>query len=204
MPLIDKLTITKDYSIGIWHITESLETLEKEACLTSEELTIFSGSRSKKRQFEWLTTRVLLKQFFDPRPSIEYDAHGKPVLQSQKEHLSISHSHKFVAVGIHGNKPIGIDIQTPKKNIQAGKSLFLNDDDVIANSDQITEDVLHLIWGAKEAMYKFIGDSTLNIYEHFNILKISLGSMEGNCNLGGKSIQLCYRQTSDYYLVFTL
>ena len=61
---------------------------------------------------------------------------------------------------------VGIDIETERPTISAGRSWFVN---AFEEENFSTAEELHIIWGAKEAFYKKLGDYFKYIGD--NILK---------------------------------
>ena len=209
MPLLNQQHINSDLSIAIWHIDESLEDLQSQVILSEEEKGRLQHFASKKRKTEWLATRLMLQAIQPNNCSIAYHSDGKPYLKDSDTHLSISHSNPFVGIALNKSKPTGIDIQVVKPNISKGKSLFLQPQDLQSLGEESNNTHhLHLAWCAKEAMYKFIGDKTLNIYEHFNIESITgneqEGEIKGVCLFTATTIFMHFQKQDDFYLVFTV
>ncbi len=204
MPLYK--TINKESNIGIWKISETVEELELLIDLNSNDKIKFDQFLTSKRKKEWLATRILIQELLANKAiHIIYDKHQKPVL-SNSYYVSISHTNGFVAVIINDKKEVGIDIQVEKKNIEKGAYSFMNELEIeqlgVENKLQKT----HLYWCAKEALYKYIGDSSLNIYTHFSILDFNLadeGSLVGKVNDTDENVLLSYFIFHDFYLVWT-
>ena len=84
--------------------------------------------------------------------SVSYKESGQPYLENHSTlFLSISHSNGWIAVYV-SEKPVGIDIETQNPRIAEGASYFLNENEQQFKSDL---NMLHIIWGAKEAFYKW-------------------------------------------------
>ena len=112
---------------------------------------------SDRRIKEWASARYLVHKLSgrSERAICKKDEFGKPYLEDSNYCISISHSQNRTAV-IAAPYNVGIDIQeiVPKMDRIAKK--FMRDDEwsfMPINS----LDSMHVIWGAKEAMYKAYG-----------------------------------------------
>lgn len=168
MPLFKTIPITNGW-ISIWQIAESAEEL---LCFfTPEELNKqeFQKFTFEKRQVEWLATRVLLKQLIGNSFSISYTDSGKPVLNHPVfHHISITHSREFVAVFIHQNKVIGIDIESQNRNYAPILKKYLSEPELC----HLKEDTLIpcLYWCAKEALFKMVEEQGIDFKKQFEII----------------------------------
>lgn len=209
MPLLNQQDINSDLSIAIWHIDESLEDLLNQVILNEKEKERLHHFPSIKRKKEWLATRLMLQTIQPSNCKIAYHSNGKPYLIDSDIQLSISHSNPFVGIALNKSQPTGIDIQVVKPNILKGKSLFLQLQDLQnLGTKSSNPHHLHLAWCAKEAMYKFIGNNTLNIYEHFTIKLITgneqEGEIKGFCQFTETPILMRFQKQDGFYLVFTV
>jgi len=191
---------------AIWIITESLNELLTLVKLTNSETIKFKTFLREKRKKEWLATRCLLQTLSEyQNETITYNQDGKPHL-SNGSYISISHTKGFVAIIINDILPVGIDIQTSRKNINKGLELFLSTQEVDQLGKVDTETKLHIYWCAKEALYKYIGKKETSIPVDLFIEKFELktgGKLLGRCNREMVS-ELEYIITEEYYLVKTI
>lgn len=199
-------TIDNNSKIGIWKISETLQELEEMIDLNTLDRAKYEELLPQKRKKEWLATRILIQSITNNRLlTVVYDKHRKPFLSNQ-DNISISHTKDYVAVIIQTNKNVGIDIQVEKKNIEKGAYSFLTPSEIEGIEDENKLQKTHLYWCAKEAIYKYVGDSSLNIYSHFSIQPFLLkhkGEITGIINNSGLQIKLSYLILSDFYLVWT-
>ena len=200
-------TKEEDYKIGIWKISETIEELEALICLNSIDKLKYETLLTAKRKKEWLATRLLIQHLLDDsKISIIYDKHRKPSLSNGYK-LSISHTNDYIAVIVHSKKEVGIDIQVEKTNIEKGAYSFLTATELEQISAKDSLQKAHLYWCAKEALYKRVGDSSLNIYSHFSILNFELkekGSFNGKINETNEEVELFYQLFEAFYLVWTI
>lgn len=150
-----------DAMLGLWHITESVEELLKPLHLSANDYTIYHNKKTDSRKREWLACKNLVKEMLAKEVEIEYDQYGKPFLIKNELQISISHSGKYACVYLHKFLPIGVDIQKLKTSIATGRSYFLSDKEMEwVNADN--NDMLYIIWSAKESVFKYFGVNALN------------------------------------------
>ena len=134
-------------------VEELLENLDNKKLYIPYLEKISSESRKK----EWLSVRVLLKEMLREEKEILYTATGKPYLSDNSFQISISHTKGFVAVALHPQQSVGIDIEYISPRIHKIRSRFINDEEE-ANLDKENEEIhLLLHWSAKESLFKILG-----------------------------------------------
>ena len=108
MPLYRDEIQEDDSRIIIWAIEESYEFFREGLILAHPEIN-FIDSLNKKRKLEWVASRYLIQEVLgmDLRVKLKKDIYGKPYLDQEKVHISISHSHQFSALAV-SPKVIGI------------------------------------------------------------------------------------------------
>ena len=103
-----------------------------------------------KRTIEQSEIRLKLAALGYKTP-LAYRVSGQPYLEgSEGLFLSISHSGDCMVVYI-SDHPVGVDIERKRTSIFDGRSYFVNAQE---EQGELTTSRLHLIWGAKEAIYK--------------------------------------------------
>jgi 4'-phosphopantetheinyl transferase len=163
MPLFFDKEIDTGGRICAWEITESFDELLQISAITkidSEQI----EKKTIKRQLEWMTIRLLLKQLLKTEKEIEivYDEFGKPHLDGIKKHVSISHTKQFVAVAVHESKNIGIDIEIVAPRIEKIKHKFLSEKESEWANENYSREKLFIIWGAKESVYKIYSEGGID------------------------------------------
>jgi 4'-phosphopantetheinyl transferase len=143
-------------ALGLWQITESVDSLFASLRLSEAELARFAEIKTGRRKKEWLACRNLVRLMTDTGVEISYNRDGKPEIQNSDFHISISHSESYACVYIKKTGPCGVDIQKLKKSISAGADFFIADQERkwVDLSDNFQ---MHLIWSAKEAAFKYAG-----------------------------------------------
>jgi phosphopantetheinyl transferase len=161
MPFFLRKNVFQNCVVGIWKIEEPIEYFEDKLVLHPKEKEIVEQLSTRKKK-EWFATRWtlhLLSGHNDRNPCL-YDAYGKPYLADSGIEISMSHSHDFVAV-ITGQKVVGIDIQVIVPKIYRLKKKFLSELEQAYVGDMHELEMLHVMWGAKESLFKAYGKGQL-------------------------------------------
>lgn len=131
----------------------------------------------------------------DDRGSLLKDTDGKPHLADSLFFVSISHTVGYSAAMAHP-RVCGIDVQrlVPRITHLAPKFVGEVEQAQLVPSKELLQ--LHLIWSAKEAMYKAYGRRQLDFKEHLTVNLEGYGS-ERTAATG-------HIQTADTRMEFTL
>ena len=161
---------------GLWSITESEGWLRDHIDLYPSEIAGLDLIRGEGRRREFLAARHLLHHMSgrSERGELCKDEHGKPHLTDSTFYVSISHTVDYSAAIAHPN-PCGIDVQRIVPRITKLAHKFVGDGERVQLSPRHELVQLHLIWSAKEAMYKAFGRRQLDFKEH---LYVDLGVYE--------------------------
>ena len=155
---------------AVWQTTESEEFFTSALILHEKEDKELEGLNDRKR-YEWLSSRHLLHLMSGRkvRGACLKDEYGKPYLLDSDYHISLSHSRDMVAA-IASPKVCGIDIQYKVDKIYRIKDRFVSDrEKATCFSDLDENTVLHVLWGAKESMYKGYGKKRLDFRSHMHV-----------------------------------
>ncbi|HEV7379692.1 MAG TPA: 4-phosphopantetheinyl transferase, partial [Dyadobacter sp.] len=117
MGLVYIKKVSDHAQLGLWQISETVDTLLQPLTLTSAEEIVLLNKRSERKKKEWLAVRNLLKMMVPANTGLHYDTHGKPFLNNSDAHISISHSAEYAVVYIDTFDPVGVDIQIIKPDI---------------------------------------------------------------------------------------
>lgn len=158
MPLFFEQKTHRGGVLGIWRITEDEDYFIKRSAnplVSDEELVLIKGTG---RRLQWLSARHLIGHLVQDLRGVELikDEFGKPHLKDSKLFISISHSNEFAAALV---APVscGIDIQYIVPKIRRIVPRFCSPTEkkhIKSNADLKT---MHIIWGAKECIYKSYG-----------------------------------------------
>ncbi|WP_343635320.1 hypothetical protein [Fluviicola sp.] len=152
-----------------------------------------------KRAVEKGGVQALLKELGHSDPEIAYKETGQPYLvQKPGLFLSISHAKGWFAVSV-GSEPVGIDIQPFSARLKQGQDYFRNERELTFAEDEIA---LHLIWGAKEAFYKWKEGQIPDLKEEVTLISASNERLV--LEFESQQYELGFRIMEDVFLVFTL
>ena len=191
---------------AIWRITETEQELSK---LASPE-TVPADIAAPLKRLEWLGGRLLLRQLVE-QAGLSYqgllkDEFGKPSLDRNAHHISLSHSFPYVAAQIDFDF-VGIDLEQPKeKMIRIAHRVFNPEEERDAGKDLVKNCVY---WCAKEALYKIHGSGGISFAKNLSIAPFTLaagGIIKGKISIGSsvREFDLAYSKESDYILVRTV
>jgi phosphopantetheinyl transferase len=168
MPLFKSISAGKGL-LSVWQLSEPLEELI--SYFTPEELAdqAFQRFTYEKRKAEWLATRALLKQMVVSTFEISYTSSGKPLLHHPVyRHISISHCRDFVAVYIHEDQCVGIDIESMNRNYAPITKRYLSEPEMLHVKENILCQCLY--WCAKEAIFKLVEDEGIDFRKQIEII----------------------------------
>ena len=164
------------------------------------EKMMFEGERaiirdlSPRKKSEWLASRELLFMIAGLPERVEclYDDFGKPILKGSDKHISVSHSADWCAAMI-SDRSCGVDIQVYSKTVERIAGKFLNPEE-INHTQQLKNSLhhLHLLWGAKECMYKAYGRRKLEFRQHIFINSLNIETCTGAGEIRYEDIRLVF------------
>ncbi len=204
MPLVFKEKVLEHSIIAVWKVTESESFFLKEKNLGWDfaELDKLKGGR----RMEWIASRYLIQKITSKIYSITKDKYGKPQIMPQDYQISISHSDGYVAA-ITSSKDVGIDIQKKVHKITriAHKYVNSSEDEYVNNRFYLSN--LHLIWGAKESLFKAYGRKEVDYKKDLNILPFTYrknGRFKGTISKMGynHTFQFENKFFNNFYLVY--
>ena len=208
MPLILQKQILPEGLLGVWKIEEteswflSLMPLNREE---EEELDRIRG----KRRLEWLAGRWMLHLLSGrkTRGAVKKDECGKPRLMDSTYHISISHSSELAAV-VAGPVNVGIDIQIFVQKIDHLAHKFVHPTEELFLTASTRLEQLHVLWCAKEALYKGYGRRQLDFKEHIRVSPFTYspkcGKMRGSIQKEREThfFELIYEVRLPYFMVY--
>ena len=132
MALYLKKELDDDARIYVWEITETEEELMANTAVPDNELEELSYTKSEARRKEKLATRALLNEIFPEKLYLGHHDNGKPYLQNTAMEISISHTNRFVAILLHPDEDLGIDIECLDRDFSAVEKKALSEDELEA------------------------------------------------------------------------
>lgn len=149
----------------------------------------------KKRVIEKMEVRKSVQLLgFDNE--INYQDGGQPYLVNHPElHLSISHSKGWIAVCID-QKPVGLDIEADSQKVIYGARYYTNieEQQFINNMHD-----LHVVWSAKEVVYKLKSGNVSGLKSNVTIKKINKKTVDVVCHK--EHFEFDYLQTNGVTIV---
>lgn len=122
-----------------------------------------------KRAVEKGGVRMLLEKLGYGDLEIQYKETGQPFFSQKPDlFLSVSHAKGWYAV-IVGTQPVGVDIEIASPRLRQGQDYFRNERELAFSED---ETALQLMWGAKEAFYKWKEGQIDDLKEEVTLIKI--------------------------------
>lgn len=163
MPIIQTPEIFSQTNadIAIWHIAESEQSLMNMCDNIGVDLDGIQQMRTAKRRIEALCEQLLLHHLLKCTHVVFHLPSGAPYIENLHRNISISHTKQYVAVALC-NDNIGIDIEQHTPKVLGVRSRFLSNKE----REDIAETNVELnvaAWTAKEALYKAIGVSGIDI-----------------------------------------
>jgi len=208
MSLFKSIEEISTSNIGLWFIEEDYQQLYNKVSGLSFDITQQESFKNELKKRQWLATRCLINAMDTKIERIYYNGNGAPFTSSGK-YISLSHSKNMVTVILDNMVDVGIDIQVFSPKIEFIKKKFCSEKELEFTSKSETSEKLHIIWSAKEAIYKQIKAPGIIFKEEIAIEPFELkekGRIEA-CVYEGKSrikINLEYESINDYTLVYTL
>lgn len=209
MPLHYIQSVQPSGVFAVWQNEEPNLYFEKRLSLNVEEVELLKDF-SERKKLEWLSSRYLLHIMTGAksRTSCTKDEYGKPLLVNSEYHISLSHSVNRTAV-IASKFSVGIDIQKIVSKIGRISRKFCNTYELNYVPEQQDEQLLfyHIIWGAKECIYKSYGKRKVDFKKHMTISEIDenliSGTATGKIELENFSAtyRIEYNLLEDYMIV---
>lgn len=207
MPLFYQQNINYATKLAIWKIEE------KESFFLEKVPLNIQVSHPHKR-LQHLAGRYLLPTLYSDFPLYEIliaDTR-KPFLKNEEYHFSISHCGQFAAAIVSNELRVGIDIELQTERLHKIKHKFLSTKELIfVNSHSKPEQLqlLTIMWGAKEAMFKWYGKGSVDFNVMMEIEEFILstsGSFQAIFHTATKSfrLQLEYKILNTLCLVWVI
>ena len=155
--------------IGVWQITETEEELRELASVPSDEMEEISFISSESLRKQRLAVRALLCELFGEKVYLSHHDNGKPYLENNPVNISITHTEKYVAVILHEEENVGIDIESLDRDFSAVEKKALSEDEIEDLDDDHRNEQLAIYWCAKEAVYKKMSQYKVDFAEQIEI-----------------------------------
>ncbi|WP_294670853.1 4'-phosphopantetheinyl transferase superfamily protein [uncultured Fluviicola sp.] len=152
-----------------------------------------------KRAVEKGSVQMLMEKLGYDGLEIQYKQTGQPFFRNNPElFLSISHAKGWYAVSV-GTEPVGVDIEPFSSRLKQGQDYFRNERELPFSEN---ETALQLMWGAKEAFYKWKEGQIADLKEEVTLVRILEEKLV--IEFESDEYQLGFRVFGEVFLVFTL
>lgn len=172
MPLFYQQDIDDSTRVAVWKIDEPesyfLRHVPLQATITHPH-----------KRLQHLAGRYLLRELFPgfPYHDIEIASTRKPFLPNEQYHFSISHCGHYAAAIVSTQARVGVDVEVVTPRVRTIKRKFLHPDElrfVNSRAGVKEEELLTILWCAKEAMYKWYGLGQVDFSDMMRTLPFEL------------------------------
>ena len=160
--------------IAVWQVTETEEELLKLSSVPTDEMEEISLFRNESHRKQKLAVRALLNEVFEEKMYLNHHDNGKPYLENCVTNISITHTDKYVAIIIHDEEVLGIDIESLDRNFATVEQKALSEDEIDDLDDEKKNEQLAIYWCAKEAIFKRMSQNRVNFAEQIEVEKFNL------------------------------
>lgn len=188
MPLRYKKVWSDHKQLQVWHIQENEDYFINRLTWVPKERALYDSLKGK-RKIEWLASRFILCALLHlPDTShIIKDEFGKPHILNSKMKISVSHTDGYAAVFVSDTGHPGIDIQIKVEKIAKISHKYLSSIQLEDIPADLKMEILHIQWGAKEALYKAYGRKKLDYISH--IFTDSITTLDYPIHFTGKVVK---------------
>ena len=170
MALYLRKTLDNDAEILVWQITETENELIELSSIPSDEMEEIQMYKSEAQRKQKLAVRCLLDTAFEEKVYLNHHDNGKPFIENEATNISITHTDKYVAIILHDEDDLGIDIESMDRDFSAVEKKALSEDEIDdLEDDGKRNEQLAIYWCAKEAIFKKIGQYDVNFAEQIEI-----------------------------------
>lgn len=169
MALYLKKQLDNDAIIAVWQITESEQELIELSSTPTDEMEEISYIVSESQRKQRLAVRALLNELFEEKVYLSHHDNGKPYLENLATNISITHTEKYVAVILHDDEEVGIDVECQDRDFSAVEKRALSEDEIEDLDDDRKNEQLAIYWCAKEAIFKRVSAYRIDFSEQIEV-----------------------------------
>ncbi|MBL4754361.1 MAG: 4'-phosphopantetheinyl transferase superfamily protein [Flavobacteriales bacterium] len=181
MGLLLRKELAENTILGVWKIEEKEAWYFANPIVTKRLQNRIDSYQFVKRKLQAIAVRILIELLLPDEDNIDisYNEKRKPFFTVAGYNLSITHSDTMVAVIVSDQLEVGIDIERESPKIKRIAHKFLSEVEFdryneVQESGQF--DYLHIMWGAKECMFKLYGRGSLSFKENLAVSEFDLQS----------------------------
>ncbi len=169
MALYFKKKLENDATIAVWEVTETEQELIDLSSTPSDEMEEISYIKSESLRKQRLAVRALLNELFDEKVYLSHHDNGKPYLENMATNISITHTDRFVAVILHDEEEVGIDIECQDRDFSAVEKKALSEEEIEDLDEDRKNEQLAIYWCAKEAIFKRVSAFNIDFSEQIEV-----------------------------------
>ena len=174
--------------------------------LLSEEERAYASQLSDARRREWTAWRATLRSqaerwaLSDSALRVAYAPLGEPLFEGLKGSISVTHSRRYVALARAWEGRCGIDIEQLDRNYERIEDKYISaTEKALATAHD--ERFRAVVWCAKEAAYKCLGQSGVDFRRDLLITEVDFGGGRVRGRALGKAFEGVLHELDDAILV---
>lgn len=204
MFLKSEITTYPSESLFLWDISESEEELKTLYCADGSSLPAIQDSARLKH---FLASRMLVRRVF-PGQVLNKDVFGKPYIRGFSGDISLSHSGDLAGLLVSTKGSCGLDLEVPGDRILRIAGRFCAPEELDFQEVATFRESLHIIWGAKECMYKAYGRKGIDFRTQLRVSPFVVsdkGTIHGTLTLAEvvQHFRISYHYYKSYILLWT-
>ena len=160
--------------IAVWQITETEQELMDITSVPTDELEEIMLFRQETHRKQKLAVRALINEVFEEKMYLNHHDNGKPYLENCATTISITHTDKYVAIIIHDDEEVGIDIESLDRDFTAVEKKALSEEELDDLDDDKKNEQLAIYWCAKEAIFKRMSQNRVDFAEQIEVEKFNV------------------------------
>ncbi|MFN8344724.1 MAG: 4'-phosphopantetheinyl transferase superfamily protein [Spirosomataceae bacterium] len=168
MPIVRRWSVFDTCAILIWEIAEPKEELQRGLIIHPEEWEEYHSISHPQKQLEWLSGRRAMQSLIESKggkyEGMVKDEYGKPHLKNKIAEISLTHTWHYIAVAMHPDTPIGIDLERIAEKLARVAPKFLSEPESQYAAHNLKR--LCTYWCGKEALYKLHGTRQLSFRDN--------------------------------------
>lgn len=205
MALISEITTNSSESLFLWDISETTQELIHLYCADGSEA---PAIQDPIRLRHFLASRLLVRSIF-PNQILEKDRFGKPFIKGLSGGISLSHSENLAGLLVSPSGTCGLDLEVPNPRILRLAPRFCAPEELAFHAPDAQMEALHIIWGAKECMYKAYGRKEIDFRAQLRVDPFTIaeeGLLSGRLLLPSETqhFRIAYRFYLAYVLLWTV
>ena len=162
--------------IAVWHVTESEQELLGLTSVPNDELEEISLFRNENHRRQKLAVRALINEVFEEKMYLNHHDNGQPYFENCATNISITHTDNYVAIIIHDEDEVGIDVESLDRDFSVVEKKALSEDEIDDLEKDKRNEQLAIYWCAKEAIFKRMSQNRVDFaaqieVEKFNVRK---------------------------------